>query len=159
MELETINKLYLELSQFATAKTARELELEELLRSAHAIAERQGAGTKWDRFAASLAAAGISAVTARTYRILPSDTEPAMAKSLHESLAEIGKELVRLGHISLSDRLIEAIVSHPPADGVVVPRELLANLRDAAAAHSTTFVGCRWAAFCEQADAILAQKE
>lgn len=28
MELETINKLFLELSQFATAKTARELELE-----------------------------------------------------------------------------------------------------------------------------------
>lgn len=28
MQLETVNKLYLELSQFATAKTARELELE-----------------------------------------------------------------------------------------------------------------------------------
>lgn len=28
MELETINRLYLELSQIATAKTARELELE-----------------------------------------------------------------------------------------------------------------------------------
>lgn len=28
MELETINKLYLELSQIATAKTAREIELE-----------------------------------------------------------------------------------------------------------------------------------
>jgi len=31
MELETINKLYLELSQVATAKTGRELELEDLL--------------------------------------------------------------------------------------------------------------------------------
>ena len=29
MELETVNKLYLELSQFATAKTAREIKLEE----------------------------------------------------------------------------------------------------------------------------------
>lgn len=28
MELETVNKLFLELSQFATAKTARELKLE-----------------------------------------------------------------------------------------------------------------------------------
>ena len=32
MELETVNKLYLELSQFATAKTKRELQLEDLLR-------------------------------------------------------------------------------------------------------------------------------
>ena len=34
MELDTINKLYLELSQVATAKTARELTLEQLLRNA-----------------------------------------------------------------------------------------------------------------------------
>ena len=34
MELETVNKLYLELSQIATAKTGRELELEDLLISA-----------------------------------------------------------------------------------------------------------------------------
>jgi hypothetical protein len=31
MELETLNKLYLELSQIATAKTKRELELENVL--------------------------------------------------------------------------------------------------------------------------------
>ncbi len=31
MELETLNKLYLELSQVATAKTKRELELENVL--------------------------------------------------------------------------------------------------------------------------------
>lgn len=42
MELEAINNLFLELSQFATAKTKRELELEDLLRSAHAIAMRNG---------------------------------------------------------------------------------------------------------------------
>ena len=42
MELETVNKLYLELSQVATAKTARELELEDLLTSARAIAQRGG---------------------------------------------------------------------------------------------------------------------
>jgi hypothetical protein len=77
MELETVNRLYLELSQFATAKTKRELELEELLRSAACIAARKGESTAWDRFAASLAEAGISPITARTYRVLPSDDEPA----------------------------------------------------------------------------------
>jgi hypothetical protein len=33
MDLETINKLYLELSQFATAKTAKELALEEQVKN------------------------------------------------------------------------------------------------------------------------------
>lgn len=75
MELEIVNKLYLELSQFATARTARELELEELLRSARVIAQREGDGTHWLRFDASIAALGISGVTARTYRILESDSE------------------------------------------------------------------------------------
>jgi len=32
MDLEIVNKLFLELSQFTTAKTARELELEDALR-------------------------------------------------------------------------------------------------------------------------------
>lgn len=39
MELETINKLYLELSQFATAKTARETELENKLKSVDSLPE------------------------------------------------------------------------------------------------------------------------
>lgn len=65
MELETVNKLYLELSQIATAKTARELELEDLLRSAHAIAERKGADTAWERLAASCKEQGIGSVTAQ----------------------------------------------------------------------------------------------
>lgn len=75
MELETINKLYLELSQIATAKTKRELELEELLISARAIASRKGEGTHWGRFDASIAKMGIGSITARTYRILQSDLE------------------------------------------------------------------------------------
>lgn len=50
----------------------------ELLSSARAIAERKGAGTAWERFAASIAALGISGVTPRTYRVLPDD-EPATA--------------------------------------------------------------------------------
>lgn len=75
MELDTINKLFLELSQFATAKTDRERKLEELLRSAHCIALRQGADTHWGRFAESIAEMGIGSVTARVYKILPSDLE------------------------------------------------------------------------------------
>jgi hypothetical protein len=54
MQLETINKLFLELSQVTTAKTARELALEaelkdanEALRSAHSVAKRRGEATNW----------------------------------------------------------------------------------------------------------------
>ena len=73
VELATVNQLFLELSQFTTAKTARELAMEELLRSAHAIALRNGEGTAWDRFATSIRNMGIGSVTARVYRMLPSD--------------------------------------------------------------------------------------
>lgn len=45
--------------------------LEELLRSAHCIALRQGADTAWDTFAASVRAAGIGSVTARVYKAQP----------------------------------------------------------------------------------------
>lgn len=75
MELETINELYLELSQVATAKTAREIALEDLLRSAHAIAVRKGEDTAWERFAASIQALGIGSITPRVYKVLPSDAQ------------------------------------------------------------------------------------
>lgn len=75
MQLETVNKLYLELSQVATAKTERELELEDLLTSARAIAQRQGADTAWERFDARLQQAGIGSVTAKVFKVLPSDRE------------------------------------------------------------------------------------
>ena len=75
MELETVNKLFLELSQVATAKTARELELEDLLISARAIAERKGDDVAWKRFSKRLQKAGIGSVTPRTFRVLPSDGE------------------------------------------------------------------------------------
>ena len=48
--------------------------LEDLLRSAHAIALRKGADTAWERFAESIQRLGIGPVTARTYRIIPSDS-------------------------------------------------------------------------------------
>lgn len=54
-------------------KTPRERELEDLLSSARAIAQRRGQGTAWERFDNRLAAAGISDVTAKTFPILPSD--------------------------------------------------------------------------------------
>jgi hypothetical protein len=50
-------------------------EMEELLRSARCIAERKGEGTHWERFSESIAKLGIGSVTARTYRVLPMDTE------------------------------------------------------------------------------------
>lgn len=57
MELETINKLYLELSQIATARTSGEEELlralrkaNEMLRSAYQIASRKGKETNWESF-------------------------------------------------------------------------------------------------------------
>ena len=50
-------------------------EFRDLLSSAHAIAERGGVDTHWQRFSMRLATAGISAITARTFRILPSDKE------------------------------------------------------------------------------------
>ncbi len=59
----------------AQPTTPRERQLEELLRSACAIAERRGEGTAWERFAASVHAAGLNGITARTYRVLPSDLE------------------------------------------------------------------------------------
>ena len=75
MELETINKLYLELSQVATAKTARELELEDLLTSAHHIADREGKDTSWKLFSQRLAKAGIGKITAKTFRAFTAPDE------------------------------------------------------------------------------------
>lgn len=61
MQLETINKLYLELSQVATAQTAKEIALRnialdshDLCRSALMVAERQGVATDWEVFAQRL---------------------------------------------------------------------------------------------------------
>ena len=47
-----------------------------LLSSAYAIAERKGRGTAWERYAKQLALAGISPITAKTFRVLPGDSEP-----------------------------------------------------------------------------------
>lgn len=59
----------------------RELELTELLRSAHCIGQRQGDDVAWERFAASILDVGIVGVTARTYRVLPSDAPNGQIKA------------------------------------------------------------------------------
>jgi hypothetical protein len=61
METETIDKLFLELSQVTKAKTAREIELEKALedangmvRSAGAVVARKGVATNWDALLARM---------------------------------------------------------------------------------------------------------
>lgn len=111
MELGTINKLFLELSQVATAKTARELELErqldasqsvrkrvavleDLLTSAHAIAQRGGYRTSWTDFANRLAEFGIGSTTAKTFRM--PDGQPAESALMpRELLEEINRALAK----------------------------------------------------------------
>ena len=69
-------RLMLDAPTAPEAPSERETGLEELVRSACAIAERKGAGTAWARYTASARTFGLNGVTARTYRILPSDEEP-----------------------------------------------------------------------------------
>ena len=54
---------------------SRNEELRDLLTSARAIAERKGADTAWERFSQRLADAGIGSVTAKVFKVLPSDKE------------------------------------------------------------------------------------
>lgn len=49
MELETINKLYLELGQVATAKSNYTLQLEGLIRCFSPTVDRKGKNTDWDK--------------------------------------------------------------------------------------------------------------
>lgn len=58
-------------------KTERERELEDLLTSARAICQRRGADTAWERFDQRIASFGIGAVTAKVFKVLPSDLEGA----------------------------------------------------------------------------------
>jgi hypothetical protein len=53
----------------------RDEQMAELLRSACAIADRQGEGTHWRRFGDSIRALGLNGITARAYQVLPSDHE------------------------------------------------------------------------------------
>lgn len=68
-----VAEMVLKAERIAPYKSPRESELEELLRSACAIAERKGADTAWERFVESVHAMGLNGVTARIYRFLPTD--------------------------------------------------------------------------------------
>lgn len=70
---DKVNSIYLELAEIATVKTPRELLLEDLLSSARAIAMRKGELTAWERFDSALEKAGINPVTAKVFKVLPSD--------------------------------------------------------------------------------------
>lgn len=59
-----------------TIPDEREKEMENLLRSACAIADRKGTDTAWTRFADSIRKLGLTGVTARTYRDLDSISPP-----------------------------------------------------------------------------------
>jgi hypothetical protein len=66
----------IEMGKIAPAPSPdRVKELEELVRSACAIAERQGRNTHWGRFIASVHAAELSSATARTYKLLEGESE------------------------------------------------------------------------------------
>jgi hypothetical protein len=76
-------------------------ELVELLRSARCIAERKGEGTAWERFSDSIAKAGIGSVTARTYRVLPSDPHVHENNGVDDKCAKCGEDLRSEIHIRL----------------------------------------------------------
>jgi hypothetical protein len=48
-------------------------ELTDVLTSARAIAERKGVDTAWERFSIRIGKLGIGSVTAREFKMLPSD--------------------------------------------------------------------------------------
>jgi len=50
-------------------------ELSDVLTSARCIAERRGADTAWERFSERIGRLGIGSVTAKVFKVLPSDLE------------------------------------------------------------------------------------
>lgn len=51
------------------------VELKDVLSSARAICQRRGADTAWERFDERIASFGVGAVTAKVFKVLPSDLE------------------------------------------------------------------------------------
>lgn len=71
---ETLRECADALRILLTIPDEREKEMEELLRSACAIADRNGENTAWERFGNGIRKVGLNGITARTYRVLPSDS-------------------------------------------------------------------------------------
>lgn len=63
--------------------------LEDLLSSAYAIANRSGEKTHWQRYIGKLHINGISPVTPKTFRILPSDHEYLAPQPMSQEVVEI----------------------------------------------------------------------
>lgn len=70
--------------------------LEDLLSSAYNIANRKGTDTHWFRFASQLHVNGISPVTAKTFKILPSDQEYTTPPDQSARIAELEAQRDRL---------------------------------------------------------------
>ncbi len=58
-----------EVVQRVDSQAKRIEELEDVLRSAHCIAERRGVETAWDLFAGRIAGLGIGSVTPRVFKV------------------------------------------------------------------------------------------
>jgi hypothetical protein len=81
---------------------ARVVELEDLLTSAYVIANREGIETHWRRFLDRLYLAGIRGVTAKTFKILPSDDDYLAPPQLSTVEAERDRYKVALTEITYS---------------------------------------------------------
>ena len=71
----TVNALFCSLAKIATAKTDREILLEDMLRTARTIAARNGKDTGWRRFDRWLAMAGITGDSVQSFHLMPDETE------------------------------------------------------------------------------------
>lgn len=76
-EQTKIDEAFLALEKIRTAPTPRESELADILTSVRAICQRKGQSTAWKRLDERIRITGIGSITAKTFRVLPSDTEPS----------------------------------------------------------------------------------
>lgn len=72
----------------------REREMEELLRSACAIADRHGAETAWGRFGDSIRKIGLNGVTARTYRDLEATHRVQQPDSERDAALKVARDWI-----------------------------------------------------------------
>ena len=87
-------------------------------------------------------------------------------KSLRDEVVSFEARLRGMGFSNIANQLRQMVDRHPPADGVVVPRDLFEAMRD----DQTKYLGLKRVrgisdgndalmSRIEQADAILAQRE
>lgn len=89
-------------------------ELEDVLSSAMAIAERDGVGTHWKRFADRIRQLGVGSVTPKTFRILPSDIEenPSLAAQVVASQTRTPLRAENEWPKSSLGELLDALMQH-----------------------------------------------